>query len=205
MLDSLGYGSAYADDDLDDVDGAGEVAEDEEGADNVVAFPADSRDDEISLDDIDDDLLREDERALTEEDLDEEDLDETLGGPDSVEVAPARVSVETDPVADVEIAPVAIPAAVAELLPEEVDDEIIEVFFEEADEILESLEENIHQWSSEPENRLYLEHMLRGLHTLKGGARLSGLTKLGDEDPSVRILPHRRAERGSRSGRSFLR
>ena len=39
---------------------------------------------------------------------------------------------------------------------------------------------SIEQWKSEPDNRLHLEHMLRGLHTLKGGARLSGLTKLGD-------------------------
>lgn len=181
MLDSLGYGGAYADDDLDEIDiedtelfdaveGMDDEA-DEDASDNVVAFRADSRDEEIRLDEIDDALLEEASEAL----------DADTDGGEDLQVVPARVSVETDPVADVELAPVAIPAAVAELLPEEVDDEIIEVFFEEADEILEALEENIHQWSSEPENRLYLEHMLRGLHTLKGGARLSGLTKLGDE------------------------
>ena len=70
--------------------------------------------------------------------------------------------------------------ALAELLPDDFDEEIIEIFFEEADEILENLEKNIHQWSSEPANRLFLEHLLRGLHTLKGGARLSGLVGLGD-------------------------
>ena len=56
----------------------------------------------------------------------------------------------------------------------------IEIFFEEADELLEVLDENVHQWTSEPGNRLFLEHMLRSLHTLKGGARLAGLVKLGD-------------------------
>ena len=69
---------------------------------------------------------------------------------------------------------------IADLLPEDLDSEIIDVFFEEAEELLEALEGNIDQWKSAPDNRLHLEHMLRGLHTLKGGARLSGLTKLGD-------------------------
>jgi chemosensory pili system protein ChpA (sensor histidine kinase/response regulator) len=201
MLDTLGYGSAYADDieaeEREHDDGALDAAEadddpaasipaasiddgefdgpdggpDEEAADasdNVLAFPGDSPDDEIRLDDVDDHLLGETD-------------DLTPAGTDDVEVAPAPVSVEADPVVEVDLPPVALPAAVAELLPEDIDDEIIEVFFEEADEILEALEENIHQWSSEPDNRLYLEHMLRGLHTLKGGARLSGLTRLGDE------------------------
>lgn len=79
-----------------------------------------------------------------------------------------------------ETAEIKVDPALAELLPEDFDDEIIEIFFEEADEILENLDENIHAWSSEPENLLYLEHILRGLHTLKGGARLSGLVRLGD-------------------------
>jgi chemosensory pili system protein ChpA (sensor histidine kinase/response regulator) len=177
MLDTLGYGSAYADDletddaglmDLDENAAADDEPSILDPGDNIVAFPADDREDEIRLDEIDDSLHGETDELEP-------------GGSDDVEVAPAPVSVEADPVAEVEIPPAALPAAVAELLPEEVDDEIIEVFFEEADEILEALEENIHQWSSEPDNRLYLEHMLRGLHTLKGGARLSGLTRLGDE------------------------
>ena len=79
MLDSLGYGSAYADDDLGGVDVTGEMTDDDEGADNVVAFPAESRGDQISLDDIDDDLLREGERDLTEENLAEEDLGDETG------------------------------------------------------------------------------------------------------------------------------
>ncbi|TNF88587.1 MAG: hypothetical protein EP301_04615, partial [Gammaproteobacteria bacterium] len=177
MLDTLGYGGAYADDleaddlqadDLgtDDVEaeealdatermdavGVEESSEepDEEAdvSENIITFPGDGRDEEIRLDEIDDRLLAETDEL-------------EAGSADDVEVAPAPVSVEADPVAEVEIPPAALPAAVAELLPEEVDDEIIEVFFEEAAEILEALEENIHQWSSEPDNRLYLEHMLR--------------------------------------------
>ncbi|MGE0625176.1 MAG: Hpt domain-containing protein [Pseudomonadales bacterium] len=186
MLDTLGYGSAYADEDDAAVQGA--AAEDdvpvEESRAKVVVFPKDAGDeDDFDLDSLDDDLL-----DVPESDAD---ADADMGTADrdadahEVEVVPARVRAERDRVAGLAIPAEAVPAAatadaVAELLPEEVDDEIIEVFFEEADEILEGLEENIHRWSSEPDNRLYLEHLLRGLHTLKGGARLSGLTRLGD-------------------------
>ncbi|XOV83731.1 MAG: Hpt domain-containing protein [bacterium] len=62
----------------------------------------------------------------------------------------------------------------------EVDADLVEVFFEEADEICEALESSILSWSTERDNRLSMENMLRGLHTLKGGARLCGLSTLGD-------------------------
>lgn len=62
----------------------------------------------------------------------------------------------------------------------EVDPEIVEVFFEEADELMEELDASVHSWQAERDNRLYLENLLRSLHTLKGGARLSGLVELGD-------------------------
>lgn len=62
----------------------------------------------------------------------------------------------------------------------EVDADLVEVFFEEAEEINEELEAGILSWSAERENRLYMENLLRSLHTLKGGARLCGLTSLGE-------------------------
>jgi chemosensory pili system protein ChpA (sensor histidine kinase/response regulator) len=163
-------------DSLDEEDHASEDAQTSPvDADNIVAFPADSREkgEAASLEELGSGLLEETTPSIAAEDSD-------------LQVAPPPVEVEAEPshaadeVAGIEIAARATPAELADLLPEEVDDEIIEVFFEEADEILEGLEENIHEWSSEPDNRLYLEHMLRGLHTLKGGARLSGLTRLGD-------------------------
>jgi chemosensory pili system protein ChpA (sensor histidine kinase/response regulator) len=146
---------------------------------NVVEFPSDGREEGgVSLEDLEASLL-DDTRSpgFTGTDAGG---DSGVGADTEVVQAPVETVDEVDEVLELDIAAGAVPAAVAELLPEEVDDEIIEVFFEEADEILVGLEENIHRWSSEPDNRLYLEHMLRGLHTLKGGARLSGLTKLGD-------------------------
>jgi len=66
-------------------------------------------------------------------------------------------------------------------LPEDVDPEILEIFFEESDELLETIDHSIHDWLAEKDNRVYLETLLRALHTLKGGARLAGLSSLGDE------------------------
>ncbi len=69
----------------------------------------------------------------------------------------------------------------AGLIPEEIDMEIIDIFFEEADEIMEKIDHNIQEWAVAPTNLIYVENLLRDLHTLKGGARLAGLVALGDE------------------------
>lgn len=63
----------------------------------------------------------------------------------------------------------------------EVDLELVDVFFEEADEILEGFDASLQDWLGERDNGVHLENLLRGLHTLKGGARLAGLMRLGDE------------------------
>lgn len=62
----------------------------------------------------------------------------------------------------------------------DIDEDLVTIFFEEAAEISEEVETNITDWSQEIENRLYMENLLRGLHTLKGGARLCGLMTLGN-------------------------
>ncbi|MCG8673557.1 MAG: Hpt domain-containing protein, partial [Pseudomonadales bacterium] len=63
---------------------------------------------------------------------------------------------------------------------EEVDTEILEVFLEEADELADGLDETIHAWLNERDNSEHVDELKRLLHTLKGGARLAGLTQLGD-------------------------
>lgn len=152
--------------------------------DNVVAFPRDVGDEsgesdvaasqkDISLDDLDSQFLKElkEDATTGQQATDAREMGETPA--DDISADSPGAEGTTSPAVELD------PAVVA-LLPEDLDEEILEVFFEEADEILESLDENVHQWTSETGNRLYLEHMLRGLHTLKGGARLAGLVKLGD-------------------------
>ena len=63
----------------------------------------------------------------------------------------------------------------------DIDPDLVDVFFEEAEEIGEQLEGSILNWENERDNRLYMENLLRSLHTLKGGARLCGLSRLGDQ------------------------
>ncbi|MCC5885718.1 MAG: Hpt domain-containing protein [Gammaproteobacteria bacterium] len=73
------------------------------------------------------------------------------------------------------IAPYAAEAGVAEA-----DPEILALFQEEAQELTESLDATLGDWQREPDNELHLESLLRDLHTLKGGARMAGLSALGD-------------------------
>lgn len=61
-----------------------------------------------------------------------------------------------------------------------IDVEILEIFLEEAADLLESLDESIHYWSGERDELVHLDNIQRYLHTLKGGARLSGLMAVGD-------------------------
>ena len=63
---------------------------------------------------------------------------------------------------------------------EQLDVELAEVFFEEAEELLEALDASVQAFVLDGRNGLPLENMLRGLHTLKGSARLTGLGVVGD-------------------------
>ncbi len=58
--------------------------------------------------------------------------------------------------------------------------DILEVFLEEADELVEGMDEAIHTWENNWSDDESIEEIKRILHTLKGGARLAGLNKLGD-------------------------
>src|SRR5690606_33294092 len=44
----------------------------------------------------------------------------------------------------------------------------------------EGIDSAVHDWSGDRDNGLYLDDLQRILHTLKGGARLAGLTQLGN-------------------------
>lgn len=65
-------------------------------------------------------------------------------------------------------------------LDEEIDPEIVEIFLEEAGDLLESLDQAIHDWSADRSSLAPLDDLQRYLHTLKGGARMAGLRIVGD-------------------------
>lgn len=60
------------------------------------------------------------------------------------------------------------------------DQEILQVFLEEAEELIEDLDTHVNAWREAPEDPDHADNIKRILHTLKGGARLAGLNKLGD-------------------------
>lgn len=63
---------------------------------------------------------------------------------------------------------------------DDIDPEIVEIFLEEADELMEDIERAMHEWSEDWNQQNSSEELKRALHTLKGGARLSGMKAVGD-------------------------
>ena len=69
--------------------------------------------------------------------------------------------------------PAAAPLVVA-------DPELLEAFVEEAGDILDAADTTLQQWRSDDHDPKLLNNLRRGMHTLKGGARLTGLPSVGD-------------------------
>ena len=81
------------------------------------------------------------------------------------------------PVSD-EGVPAAEPSPTVEVA--EPADALVEVFLEESQDILDVCEEAMARWQNQPEERAPVGDLRRELHTLKGGARMAGLTELGN-------------------------
>ena len=60
------------------------------------------------------------------------------------------------------------------------DDELLEMFLEETHELMDSSEIALSKLKNEPGNTEQLNKLLRDLHTLKGGARMAGVTQVSD-------------------------
>ncbi|MEJ2508915.1 MAG: Hpt domain-containing protein [Gammaproteobacteria bacterium] len=70
----------------------------------------------------------------------------------------------------------------------EYDEELLDIFLEEGTEILDTSDETLRQWVDEPNNPDLVMTMQRELHTLKGGARMAGVTEIGDLSHKVESL-----------------
>ncbi len=60
------------------------------------------------------------------------------------------------------------------------DPDLAAIFFEEATELLESTDASLHTWSQNKTDPDSVTQLQRNLHTLKGGARMAGLSPMGD-------------------------
>ncbi|WP_339515687.1 Hpt domain-containing protein [Pseudomonas sp. RL_15y_Pfl2_60] len=59
--------------------------------------------------------------------------------------------------------------------------DILDIFLEEADDLLEAMEVAVGRWDVNRDDSSAIDDILRVLHTLKGGARLAGQKRLGDQ------------------------
>ena len=106
--------------------------------------------------------------------------------PEVAAIAIDEIEPETNAVEPVDAAAIAASSSVfqggdpSQIDAEDFDEEIVGIFIEEAEELVEELEEAIHKWESDWSKREASDEMKRALHTLKGGARLSGLTVMGE-------------------------
>lgn len=80
------------------------------------------------------------------------------------------------------------PAAAPQGPPPDYDEELLEIFIEEGEEILEESDNTLLQWRDEPDNQELIEALQRQLHTLKGGARMAGVTEIGDLGHSIESM-----------------
>jgi chemosensory pili system protein ChpA (sensor histidine kinase/response regulator) len=125
------------------------------------------------------------------------------------EPAPKAATVPVEPVApeSLSVAPV-LAVRSRQLAAGELDDEIdavdaldpdlFEIFEEEAQELFPSTASALRQWTARPDNMSARAEVLRGLHTLKGSARLAGAMRLGElahrMESSVESIPHEGAQ-----------
>lgn len=63
---------------------------------------------------------------------------------------------------------------------ENFDAELAGIFLEEANELLEAIDGALQEWSKDRNDPGYVAELQRHLHTLKGGARMAGITPMGD-------------------------
>ncbi len=71
---------------------------------------------------------------------------------------------------------------------EEFDHEIAGIFSEEATELIEAAEASLTAWNRDRKDKDRVAELQRQLHTLKGGARMAGITAMGDLSHELETL-----------------
>lgn len=82
--------------------------------------------------------------------------------------------------ADRQSAPAAVPPPARDLVATSLDADLLQIFAGESTELIEQLEQAYARWQVAPTQPGPAQEMQRALHTLKGGARMTGLFAMGD-------------------------
>ncbi|MBS9777344.1 MAG: response regulator, partial [Gammaproteobacteria bacterium] len=72
--------------------------------------------------------------------------------------------------------------------PQSLDETILDIFLDEAHDIIQSNYDNLEEWNRDYTNLSAIQDIQRGLHTLKGSARMAELTVLGDLSHYIEFL-----------------
>jgi chemosensory pili system protein ChpA (sensor histidine kinase/response regulator) len=80
------------------------------------------------------------------------------------------------------------PEAVAAAPAEDFDHEIANIYSEEATELLEAAQISLTGWNRDRKDKDRVAELQRQLHTLKGGARMAGITAMGDLSHDLETL-----------------
>ncbi len=91
------------------------------------------------------------------------------------------------------------PSATSEEKVPDASDEFLKIFLDEAEEILENTQSLLERWQASPNNMQLMKELQRELHTLKGGARMVGITAMGDLSHSLESVLTRIVEGGAQS------
>jgi len=68
------------------------------------------------------------------------------------------------------------------------DPEVAAIFTDEATELIDAAERALAEWRSQPTSADGRQSLKRPLHTLKGGARMAGITPMGDLSHELETL-----------------
>ena len=99
----------------------------------------------------------------------------------------AREAIDTSASAVVPALAEAPPEPAAPLA-EEFDHEIANIYSEEATELLEAAETSLTAWNRDRKDKERVAELQRQLHTLKGGARMAGISAMGDLSHELETL-----------------
>jgi chemosensory pili system protein ChpA (sensor histidine kinase/response regulator) len=100
----------------------------------------------------------------------------------------AALPAQGEPGADAESASPSDAAAEDTVLTHDFDPEVASIFTDEAAELIETCESALASWRSEASNSERLAALKRPLHTLKGGARMAGISAMGDLSHELETL-----------------
>src|ERR1700676_3649234 len=110
---------------------------------------------------------------------------------DAIEISASAIApvLKAVPGAAPAAAPAPLPVEIEDASPaEDFDHEIANIYSEEATELLEAAQVSLAAWNRDRQDKERVAELQRQLHTLKGGARMAGISAMGDLSHELETL-----------------